>query len=423
MVAERDKYVDLLRALSILAVVLGHWLVAGIDRADGQLVFVNILDTDPRFHPLTWVFQVMPVFFLVGGYANAASLARRRSRGTSTAAWLRARALRLLRPTAVFIAVLAAARLVAHLAGAGELVYRATWLVAFPLWFLVVYLAVVLLAPLAERAERRWGWRVIGVLVAGVAVGDAARLLTDDAAPAAANYLLGWLAMHQTGMLWRDGHLPASRRGAGALVAGGLAVALLLVGPGPYAVAMVGAGAGSDLANTAPPTLALLALATAQTGLVLLLRPVGMTWLAHPRAWAITVRINLLILTVFLWHVTALLLAVLALAGVLPRPQPGSGEWWLMRIAWILVSAVVLAGLVAAFARFEAGARPPDPRTRPSAAAVVIGLAAVFAGLAALGVTDTAGLAPTVAGVPLAELTLILGGLWILERAGGPQPP
>src|SRR3712207_8362855 len=50
--------------------------------------------------------QVMPVVFLVGGYANAASWTSHRGRGGSGAAWVRARALRLLRPAAPFLTVL-----------------------------------------------------------------------------------------------------------------------------------------------------------------------------------------------------------------------------------------------------------------------------------------------------------------------------
>ena len=65
---ERNRWVDFLRAVSILAVVCGHWLMAGlyVDEA-GTLQRGDLLSVSTWAHWLTWVFQVMPVFFLVGG--------------------------------------------------------------------------------------------------------------------------------------------------------------------------------------------------------------------------------------------------------------------------------------------------------------------------------------------------------------------
>ena len=72
---ERNRYVDFLRGLSILAVVVGHWLVAApyVDGA-GDVVGGNLLGIIPWTQWLTWVFQVMPLFFLVGGFSNGVSL-------------------------------------------------------------------------------------------------------------------------------------------------------------------------------------------------------------------------------------------------------------------------------------------------------------------------------------------------------------
>lgn len=418
--AHRDRYVDMLRAASICAVVLGHWTVGAFTVADDALGGLNLLSAAPWTHPLTWLFQVMPVFFLVGGYANAASLAAQRRKGGTIAAWERQRALRLLRPTAVFLAVLVGARLLAVPLGAdAELVRTATWAAAAPLWFLVVYLAVVALAPLAEAAHRRWGLMTVVILVAGVLIGDLLRLASGDGGPAVANYLLGWLAVHQAGIAWHDGALPRTQAAAWALVGGGLGAALLLTGPGPYGVAMVGAATAPDLTNTAPPTIPLLALATAQTGAALLLRGPATPWLTRPRVWTAVVVLNSVILTVFLWHMAALVIAAVTLVGtgVFPQPSVGSVEWFALRIPWLAVCAVVLVGLAALIGRWEAPMRP-DPQERPSPLAVGLGVVAVLAGLASLGVSDTRGVAPQVAGIPLVELVLIAGGLVVLTRAG-----
>lgn len=427
--AQRDRYVDLLRASSICAVVLGHWMIGSVGSVDGELAFTTLLDSEPRSHLITWVFQVMPVFFLVGGYANAASLSRLRPGGT--AAWIRRRTLRLLRPAAILIATVIGVRLVtAAVGGDTELAHTATWGAVMPLWFLVVYLGVVLVAPWTYAAHRRWGRGVVVALVVVVAVGDVLRIASGVVAPAVQNYALGWLAVHQAGFVWYDGGLPASRRGAAVLAASGLGAALLLVGPGPYGMAMVGAAAGSDLTNTAPPTVALLALATAQTGIVLLLRRPATAWVARPRVWALVVRTNIVILTLFLWHMAALVVGGLLLVGtgLWPDLEVGSAAWWAWRPAWIGALAVILAVLVALLGRFEHGwaLRRPSPGARapatrppdPSPALVGLGVSSVLVGMAAIGVTDTVGIGPRLAGIPVVEVSLMAVGLVVLERTG-----
>ena len=424
--ARRDRYIDLLRAASICVVVLGHWAVWDVWVDDDGLRGTNLLSVASWTHPVTWLFQVVPVFLLVGGYANAASLAAQRRKGRDTASWVRQRALRLLRPSVVFIAVLLGVRLVAVPLGfAEEPVRAAIWLAAGPLWFLVVYLAVVVLAPVAEAAHRRWGLRVLVVLVAGVLIGDLLRLASGHVEAAGANFLFAWGAVHQAGIAWRDGALPRTKAGAWVLIGGGLAMALLLTGPGPYGVAMVGAATAPDLTNTAPPTIALLALATAQTGVVLLARGPVTSWLARPRVWTGVVALNSVILTVFLWHMTALMIAFVTLGrpGLFPQPPVGSGEWLALRIPWLAVFAVVLAGLVALMGRWERPLRR-DAEDRASPLGVGVGVVGVLAGLASLGLSDTRGFAPQVAGIPVVELALIAGGLVVLTRAGrgGPRP-
>ena len=156
--AHRDRYVDLLRALAIVVVVIGHWTISAVTVDRGRLGWANVIAALPWAHPLTWLFQVMPVVFLVGGYANAASWTSHRRGGTSAAGWVRSRALRLLRPTAAFLAVLVTGYGAALALGADVQVARAAvWASAISLWFLVVYLAVTSMAPLLLEASARRG--------------------------------------------------------------------------------------------------------------------------------------------------------------------------------------------------------------------------------------------------------------------------
>jgi peptidoglycan/LPS O-acetylase OafA/YrhL len=102
----RDRYVDFLRAASILAVITGHWLAAA-PHFDAQrtLIHTHALAIGSWTHWLTWGFQVMPIFFMVGGFSNGVSWRAARRDGKSYAIWLDGRLRRLVLPIApLFVA-------------------------------------------------------------------------------------------------------------------------------------------------------------------------------------------------------------------------------------------------------------------------------------------------------------------------------
>lgn len=395
----RERHADLLRAVAITAVVVGHWLAIvvtydgafGGDSAVGSLVWAR---------PLTWVFQVMPVFFFVGGYANAASLTSYRAKGGTATGWLLGRTDRLIRPTTAFFTVIAVAAATAALAGVDPVTLNmAVWLAMIPLWFLVVYFAVVFLTPVMLALHHRMGLAIPAGLVALVALGDLARLGLDGPQAALGNFLFAWLAVHQLGIAWREGGLP--ERAGGPLAVAGFAALLLLTTVGPYPVSMVTVP-GEEVQNTSPPTLALLALASTQIGLALLLRDRGNRWLRRIRPWTVVVGINSMIMTLFLWHMTAAVIAAVSLypTGLFPQPPTGSAAWLLLRIPWLAVLGVILGVLVAAFGGIErrGGPRPApeDPPSGPLRRAVAVaGSAAVVAGLLGVALTGPGGRALT----------------------------
>ncbi|OZV76834.1 acyltransferase [Micromonospora echinospora] len=366
--ADRERYVDLLRAVAITAVVLGHWAVAVVGHdAAGRPTGRSALPDLPWAYPLTWLVQVMPVFFVVGGFANAASLAARRARGGDAADWLLDRSARLVRPTTVLVLVLAAGALVARLAGVDPSLTRTVvWFATVPLWFLAAYLLVVPLTPLTYALHRRYGLAVPLAFAALVGLGDLARL-ADRPGLAVGNYLFGWLAVHQLGYAWYDARrgvglrFPPTRRLGWTLLLGGLATLVALTTVGPYPISMINIP-GERLDNAAPPSLALLVLATTQVGLVMVLRGPAERWLRRPGPWQAVIAVNAVVLTVFLWHLSAAILLVggLDAVGLLPTPPVGSPAWFAWRVPWLLMLSVVLAVLVAVFGPVEArtGRRP-----------------------------------------------------------------
>src|SRR5882757_6167296 len=85
----RELAADLYRVVAVVVVVIGHWLISAVTFRDGQFGDDYPLATMPWTQWLTLVFQVVPVFFLVGGYASAASWEH--WRGGTSPDWIRHR--------------------------------------------------------------------------------------------------------------------------------------------------------------------------------------------------------------------------------------------------------------------------------------------------------------------------------------------
>ena len=362
----RDRVVDLLRAVSIAVVVLWHWTFSITQWRHGALRMPNPIADVPGLWTATWVLQVMPLFFLVGGYANQAGWdGVVRAGGGARAFWAK-RFGRLVRPVAVYVGCWTVVDL-AWQASGGRSVVDWGMVVFVPLWFLGVYVGVVALVPLTARLHVRHRIATLVTLAAGALLADRLRLGADIDAGATAIGLVGsalvWVFCHQLGYLWRDwttGVTPADvvRRRARALVAGGLAALVLLTQLGPYSSSMV-AVRGADVSNMFPTTACIAALVVLQLGLVLTVRPALARRLQRRRVWRTVVAANGVAMTVFCWHMTALVLFLLAYeaVGFTLATEPTAG-WWLTRPVWVAGPAVVLAALLAVFARFELPTRP-----------------------------------------------------------------
>ena len=117
--ASRDRYVDFLRALSILVVVVGHWTIALIFWDRGVIRSTSAIGKTPGLWMATWLFQVMPVFFFVGGYANYVAYQSALRRADSPLTFIRGRLRRLLVPSAVLLAVWAVIQVGLHVTDTG----------------------------------------------------------------------------------------------------------------------------------------------------------------------------------------------------------------------------------------------------------------------------------------------------------------
>ena len=382
---ERNRYVDLLRAVSILFVVIGHWLIATIYVVGGDITPGHLLEAKPGMHWLTWIFQVMPIFFIVGGYSNAVSLESARRKGIAYAGWLAARLNRLVAPLLIVLITWAAIAFVLNIfnvpAKTIQFVSRSSLI---PTWFLAIYIMVVILAPVAYQLWQRFGFVSFWLFAALAALTDAAFFVADMQWLGWSNYFWVWLAVHQLGFAWRDGRMGSS----GMLItyaAVAFGVLYLLVFKGPYPLAMV-SSPGEGVSNTLPPKITLLALGVVQFGLLLALEGPMRRALAGLRLWTATVLINSMIMTVYLWHMTVMagVVALLYYTGGFGLGiEPGTTSWWLTRPVWIASLLVVLLPCAFLLSPLERRSRSADSAI-PTAARQVVGAMTLCLGLSML---------------------------------------
>jgi hypothetical protein len=258
------------------------------------------------------VFQVMPIFFLVGGYSNALSWRSARRKNTGYAEWLRTRLRRLGLPLIPLLLTWLVTCVIALAAGAAPAaVQLASQMALVPTWFLAAYLLVVIVAPPCLLLWEKWGWWsiILGIGLAGSSMSSASPPTARS--PATRTTCSCGRASTSSAT---PGSTVDSRTSSAALLLFAIgAIGLgLLVGFGPYPVSMITAGTDA-ISNSAPTRVTMAFLGMAQAGIVLMLQRPLATLLRSPGLWFLTVLVNQRIMTWFLWHLTALT----ALANVL----------------------------------------------------------------------------------------------------------
>jgi len=382
---ERNRYVDFLRSVSILVVIIGHWMIATAHYSDGALDFGHLLKSEPQTQWLTWIFQVMPIFFIVGGYSNGVSLESARRKGIDYGGWLAARLNRLVAPLLVLIISWAVIAVIMHLSGAGpEIIQYGSQASLIPTWFLAIYIMVVILAPLTYTLWKRFGFISFWAFVAVAVLVDIAFFVAKMEWLGWTNYFWVWLAVHHLGFAWRDGRF--ENHGKLLIYAAlGFVTLCVLHFKGPYPLAMVGSP-DPGLSNTLPPKITLLALGIFQFGLLLSLENPMRRALTGLRLWTATVLINSMIMTVYLWHITVMIvfIGLLYLAGGFGLGfEPGTEAWWYSRIVWIVVLLVLLLPVALLLSPLEGRSRNGDSAP-PSPVRQIVGAMMLCLGIALL---------------------------------------
>ena len=443
--AARNRFLDALRTGSLLLVVLGHGFMLTMTwwPQGGTPLVGNTLDSFPALMPATWLLQPMSLFFFAGAAANVAALSSARARGDDYHAWLWARVRRLYRPVLFYLAVMVpAAVVVSMLAGpSGQVLLMG---ITGLFWFIAVYTAVTALLPALDAWLRRQGAASVVVMCLVVATVDLVkRGLSLPDAVGMPNIFLVWIVFAQLGLMYQAGRV--TRPAAVGLTVGGFAAMLACVSVLGYPVSMVGTASGPS--NTVPPTVALMFQGLFLIGLAVWAQAPLTRWLHHERVWVVTCTASGCAMTVYLWHLPALIvtLAIVHYAGWFPDavtqapsgiPVPGEQYAEYLVVTIPLFLALTLA-CVMAFWRVEHATFPfwDSPVRHPWRLGRVaqgwasgLAVAAVSFGVLVIGVTGFEGFPFRVShssviplSPPLALVCMLGGLLAIRQLSRGPR--
>ena len=408
-ISKRDPTLDIARVFCVVLVVVIHLLMVGVGQGPDGLVVSRPLENQSWFWIATWFGQIMPLFFVVGGFASLTAWRSLQRRGGTAADYVRNRVLRLAQPALplflFYVVVVGAATLIGVdpvlldtvVAGAG-----------FPLWFLAAYTACQALVPLMARLHATRPRLTLLVLLALVVLFDTLRFTIGITELGLPNMVFVWLLAQQFGFWYADGWF-AARNGwqlAGITVASYAVLAAVSLPEGWYSNDM--------LANLNPPTLPLVCLALAQACILRALKP----WLARlmttHAARAVVFLVGTRLMTIYLWHLPIIIM-LSGLALLIPgaSPEPASAAWWLSRPIFFVLVFAALFGLSFLVARWEAprevGITPPP---------LIVGLAAVLTFVPAFAVTQWfLDLPLAILGSVFFSVAILLLGRWRESRA------
>ncbi|MBN9240439.1 MAG: hypothetical protein BGO97_12055 [Micrococcales bacterium 70-64] len=412
--SKRDLTLDIARVFCVLLVVVIHLLMVGVGLdATGAIVTSRPLEAQPWFAGVTWAGQIMPLFFVVGGFAAITAWRSLVRRGGTAADYVRNRVLRLAQPAlplfVFYVVVIGGAML---LGVDPALLDVAVTGAASPLWFLAAYTLCQALVPFMVGWHTRAPRATLLVLLAGAVAVDALRYSTGITEIGLANLFFVWLLVQQLGFWYADGWFAARswwQLAIIAVVAWATLVPMTFVGP--YSFDM--------LTNLNPPTLPLVALAVAQACVLRLLRPALSALMNTHAARAVVFVVGSRLMTIYLWHLPVILV-VTGLSLLIPgaAPEPATPAWWLSRpVLYVLVLAGVF-GLSFLVGRWEA------PREiTPTPPTAVVAIAAVLSFIPSFLVMEFfMDLPLAIIGSVLLSAAVLMLGRWKTRNPSGTTP-
>ena len=296
---------------------------------------------------LTWLLQVMPLFFFVGGWANLSAWRTAEKKGVTMKEFLMRRVKTLAIPALGLVGVWWILTVALTSIYDVNWLWDVTLLVVSPLWFVVAYLLIIVFMPVWLRLHNRFGILTPIWLGGLAALIDVARFNHGWEWVGWLNMLFVWGLAHQLGFFY-DKFINMPRQQIWGVVWGGLFGLIGLVWAGLYPASMVGVP-GDKFSNMAPPSLAIVALLVFQVGVLMLIRPWVMERIDRPRWTWFTNKLSDYSMPLYLLHTTGMVISVVVvyiITGERYELWSVSGWWWITRPLAIILPFIATLPLL-----------------------------------------------------------------------------
>ena len=373
--AQRDRIIDAIRGVSLFVVVFGHLLMAVVYwPAEGDVRIGNLMASYPALQYLTWLLQVMPLFFAFGGASSVIAWRKADAGDVLYSSWMWGRVRRLLRPVLVYLAIMAVFGAVMTLF-VGPQLDPLLAIINGPLWFLGVYTITLLFLPVMWWVHQK-NRAIAFVVLVPLAVLDSVgvTILGWPVWVGFLNFILCWVAIQQLGFFWAE---ETRLRTWVTVAVTSLIVNVALVYYGPWPMSLVGLpgdvldydqlslggwtvsvpGFHGEYSNMSPPSVILLLHGFTLVSLVFIARRPLARLLQRPRVWLVTTFMMMTSMSLYIWHLLAIVLSLTTLRflgfppptrlDALGFPEPtDTGTYALWFLAFLGVFLIYLAILV-----------------------------------------------------------------------------
>ena len=384
--AERNPYADFLRAFSLLVVILWHWCFTILVWGDQGPSATSPLGFTSGLWIVTWLLQVMPLFFYIGAYVHLKSWERASARGERIWHFALRQAKSLAIPSAALLVTWVILGVIVGIVFDVSWMGQAVLMVVSPLWFVGAYLLFVCLMPITVWLHRRYDALVLVVMGGMAVIVDILGFRYEVPGVEWANMIFVWGFAFQMGYFhgrisgadsaprYSDGRIdwayqsPRARQQARIMTLAGLFGLIGLVFSGLYPGSMV--GVPGENSNMAPPTLCIIALTIFQVGVAELIRPTVLHGLARGGLFSrMTTVFTRFALPLFLFHTTGMALSRAvewSIFGTQVEAVTPTITWWVLRPVAIIGPLLATLPVIYLFGRrWETQTVAPQPRILP----------------------------------------------------------
>ena len=334
----RDRVADLVKATALLLVMCAHSL-AWTKLPDGSMS--NILDVAPHLFMLTWLFQILPLFFFIAGSGLTSLISQ-----PTTARYL-GRMDRLLTPASMLLLVTFVLTIAIGTFHKDAITNAAGLLPVQLTWFLGVYVCIVALTPILAKVSASIPM-IVGWLAAIGAI-DLVRINISESF-GWINLILVWALFAILGLRIKEIRaLPRGYLAAGMVGCILAATGLIIVGP--YSPALISTTAVQGISNLAPPTIVLAFAGMAQICALALLWPSLEHFIHKDNRWIPVAIFATRAMQLYLYHMLFLAVGIAIIYVVGGNPTTLGFIWWCQHIAVALVAIGTVWILAPRFAR------------------------------------------------------------------------